>query len=105
MLEIVTSCKALPDFDTLQIVYLNVSPFRYLGWIGGNVGVESQSRFIRENLRHWSDTGVVRLKQGKCGEGGGKTRKKTTLRLIELGSEYVTSIMLDSVGVEEYEVQ
>jgi len=45
------------------------------------------------------------LEQGGCQEGEGKGERKTTLRIVELGSRHPELMVLDSAEVEEYEVQ
>ena len=112
VLDVVTTCKALPNLDTIQIVYFPCEvPDIFRGSDGRwyDVGADPVWGFIREKLRHWTDTGVIRSRQSECGEGEGEgegeSGKKTTLRLVELGSDHPDTIVLDSVEVREYEVR
>ena len=89
-LELVDACKALPDFDTLQIVYrlcvlVGLSD-------GGDipssqlerVAMEHRNRVLRERVDTVKGWAIERLKRVKPGCQGGDGRKKTTLRIIEL---------------------
>ena len=107
ILDIITACKALPDFDTIQIVYFPREPpdiFRSSDGQWYDVGADPVWGFIREKLGHWMDAGVIRSRQSEYGEGEGESGKKTTLRLVELGSDHPDTIIVDSVEVREYEV-
>jgi len=110
MSELINACKALPYFDTLQIVHF---PFgtpslrRVDKWEeADNSSVERRKQALREQVNGVKDWAIVCLK-AKTGrqpeEGGG--RKKTTLRVIELnlcGSNQ--KFCLGSAKVEECEV-
>jgi len=108
--ELANACKALPDFDTLQIVdFPLVSP--PLVWMGGRLIYGGS--FI-EGAREEQRKQLLRMKAVKdsvmdclepkigCREEG---RRQTTLRMIELGSDsHRSPFYLDSVKVEDCEV-
>jgi hypothetical protein len=95
MPELVNACKALPDFDTFQIVH---SPD------GGNRELDK----LREHLGSVEDIAISCLKEPEtgCREGEGEGRKKIMVRIIELvaSGSRPAPVYLDSVKVEEYEV-
>lgn len=105
--EIVTACKTLPDFDTLQIVHFpSALPMpgastRELYLKQTVSQLKRQRELARGRVRFIKEAAMIRLRQ----EGEGGTRKKTTVRVIELRSDHPERIVLDSVEVEEYEVQ
>ena len=98
--ELVSACKTLPDFDTLQIVH-------GCGLIYGGAGLRAkrQRRKLRKRVGWAKDSAISCLKEPEtgCRERGG--RKKVTVRVIELvaGSPYPT-FHLNSARVEECEV-
>ena len=108
MLEIITVCRALPNFDTLQIVHLLDSIPTWPDYPSDRpYHIEEGRRweFLRRQVGFWKDAAVIRLGQSLCGE---ETRKKSTVRVIELegnSPQYFELEVLDSVEVEEYEVQ
>jgi len=91
-LELLGASKALPDFDTLQIVHFlpNTPSPGYMDWWLRNNGLlptEQRKQTLREHVRGVKgvkDLAIDCLKRPKtgCQKGGG--RKKTTLRVIEL---------------------
>lgn len=113
MFEIVQAYKALPDSDTLQIAYFPSA----MGFVRASRGgpcrgwypeekdavLEHQRQKIRTHVDFVRNTAVVWLGQGGCQEGEGEA-KKTTLRVIELGSHHPELMVLDSAEAEEYEV-
>ena len=107
MLDLVNACKALPDFDTLQIVYfiLGTPSSRYAdAWTMSLSPLGRLERELRERLKGVRDLAIDCLKKQKtgCKEGEGR---KTTLRVIELIPCFsIPEFHLDSVVVEEYEV-
>lgn len=72
--ELVIACKALPDFDTLQIVY---SPGFSMGW---------QEQALREEVDGIKDWTMECLRKSEtgCRDGEGGT---ITLKVIDLSSE------------------
>ena len=109
--ELVNACKALPDFDTLQIVHLPlVTPFLICACGGLRYGRPSigarepwaEQRKQMSGKRAAKDPVVDCLNsKTRCQEGEG--RKKITLRTIELCWDYLRPFYLDSMKVEEYE--
>ena len=77
--EFVNACKALPDFDTFQIVhgcglaYIEVGP-----------GAEQWRRVLGEHVDGAKDLAINCLKELETGYREGEQRKKTTVRVIEL---------------------
>jgi hypothetical protein len=77
--ELVNACKALPDFDTFQIVhgcglaYVEVGP-----------GEEQRRWVLRENVDGAKDLAINCLKEPETGYREGVGMKKTTVRVIEL---------------------
>ena len=108
--ELVNACKALPDFDTLQIVdFPLVLPCTL--WAGGRLMYggspiegpwEDQLKQIL-GMKAVEESVMSCLKPKKgCQEEG---RKRTTFRMIKLSSESHSSpSYLGSVKVEEHEV-
>ena len=103
--ELVDACKALPDFDTFQILRLLVDtpPRRYAAR-----STEQWKRTLSEEVGGVKDWAVCCLKaKTGCEEGGG--RKRTTLRVIGLnsslrpGEDIFRRFHLGSVKVEVYE--
>jgi len=85
MLELVNACRALPNFDTLQIVHFSLStppPTRECWpWQCGGLAsyTEGQKQALREQIQRVKDLAIDCLKEPEkgCQEGG---RKKTALR-------------------------
>ena len=101
-LELLNACRALPDFNALQIVYLISDETRFL--CGTRVSLpatDQQKRALRKQVK---DLAVDSLKKAKAGCWEGEGRNKTTMRVIEL-DQYSTSVgyRLASVKVEELE--
>ena len=107
-LELVNACKPLPDFDTLQIVYLLLgtpSPRCADAWNMSLSSVERREQKLREQVKGVRDLAVDCLNDPKTGCREGEGRKKVTLRVIELTSCYgLTGFGLESVKVEAFEV-
>jgi len=109
MIELVNACKALPCFDTFQIVHFphGSPPLRRADWSEEtNIlsSLEQQKRALREQVNNMKDWAIDCFKVDMgCQEGEG--RKKTTLRVIELNaSGTILKFCLDSANVEECEV-
>ena len=111
--ELVNACKALPDFDTLQIVYF----FFVRPLVRCACGLSGHGRPSNKTREPWAEQRkqisgtkgvkdlVIDCLKPKAGCHEGEGRKKTTLRIIELGSDsHYGPHYLDSVKVEEYEV-
>ena len=106
-LELINACRALPDFDTLQIVHFRLGePL----WISGDVRASlspmaKQQQALMEQVKGVKDLAIDSLKQAKVGyqEGGG--RKGVMVRVIEL-SLYLPldGYHLSSVKAEEFGV-
>ena len=107
MVELANTCKALPDFDTLQIVHFVLSePLPVCESARASLGAtEKREQALREQVNCVKDLAIGSLKKAKagCREGGG--RKKATVRVIELSPHLPpTKYNLGSVGVEVFEV-
>ena len=91
-LELLGACKALPNFDTLQIVHFlpNTPSPGYVDWWLRNNGLlptEQRKQALREQVqgvKGVKDLAIECLRTPKTGCQKGGTRKKTTLRVIEL---------------------
>ena len=84
--ELVVACKALPDFDTLQILYFPTEPPRPICWCGTHGPSKEQwDRSLREQVDSMKDLVLGCLKSPKMGHQEGKGRKKTTVRVIRFG--------------------
>jgi hypothetical protein len=97
---LVNACKALPYFDTFQIVHGCRPTYNE-----ADLDERQWRRALRERVGSARDLAINCLKEHKteCLEREG--RRKTTVRVIELvaGSSYLT-FHLDCVRVEECEV-
>lgn len=106
VLELVTVCKALPHFDTFQIVYPpSPTPSSLCRC---HQGMRSRRRPSKEQLKQMEqevkglkDWTIECLKKSKVRRQEGEGRKRTTLRVIELSPDRP---LLGSVEVEVYEV-
>ena len=114
MLEIITVCRALPDFETLQIVHF-LDSILIRTWPDSlsdqpyHIEEDPRREFHRRQVVLWKDAAVIRLGQGECGECAGetKTRKKSTVRIIGLVGRvpfYLKPRVLVFVEIEEHEV-
>jgi hypothetical protein len=99
--ELVNACKALPDFETFQIIHGCGLMYNN----GADLSVKQRRRALREHVEGAKDSAINCLKESETGYREREGRKKTTVRVIELvaGSPYST-FHLDSVRVEECEV-
>ena len=109
-LELVDACKALPDFDTLQVVHsvTGTPPSSILDlWSVGRElpSAERQNEVSKEQANGVKDWAMGRLRKLNAGCREGERRRRTTLRVIEL-STYgpLAGSHLDSLTVEEREV-
>jgi hypothetical protein len=95
--ELIDACKTLPDFNTLQIVYLTLDllPIYPIAAL-----TERRNQALRVQVKDVKDWAIDCLKKPKTGRG----KKKATLRVIELMQHGCRTFGLDSVKVEEYEV-
>ena len=91
VLELITVCKGLPDFDTLQIVHLpSLTPSLICDCKKGMRGCHKpsgeqldQTREEVKGLKKWA-IGCLKKLEMECQEGEGR---KTTLRVIKLGPD------------------
>jgi hypothetical protein len=97
--ELVNACKALPYFDTFQIVH-GCRPMHN----EADLSVGRRRQALREQVDSVKDLAINCLKELETGYREGEGRK-TTVRVIELaaGSHY-PNFHLDYVRVEECEV-
>jgi hypothetical protein len=91
--ELVNACKALPDFDTFQIVYGRGPMYNE-----ADLSVKKRRQALRESVEGARNLAINRLKEPGAG------RNKTTVRVIELVMSHGQKIRLDPVKVEEYKV-
>ena len=93
MSKLVFACKALPDFDTLQVVLVALVPGVLTCWCGwGACGSrinssEQQERISRIQTEDMKDWAIDCLKESetRSREGEERERKKTTLRVFMFG--------------------
>jgi len=99
-LELVNVCKALPDFDTIQIVYSNPAVDQW-GWVI-LPPPEQPSWVLRKQVKGVTDLAIDCLKKPgtMCREGDGG--KNVVVRVVEL-SPYHPRSRLAPAKVEEYE--
>ena len=98
VLSLVTTCKMLPDFDTLQIVHFSYRGRQEVNGYQGYSGEQpKRSTDELERLKDWAIS-CLKSETGSQ-EGEGKKRKK--LRVIKLSPDRP---LLGSVKVEVYEV-
>ena len=113
MSELVDACQALPDFDTLQIVHYLPRPSPSCrvdvpprGYIIPSVGQQKQES--KEEVNGLKDWAMDCLRKSRTGCQEGEGRKKTMIKVIELGSyvraDDLDTSHLDVLEVEEYEV-
>jgi hypothetical protein len=98
--ELVDACKALPDFDTFQIIHGYGSIYQSVDF-----DVRRQKLEGRGYVDGVRDLAINCLKGRETGYREGEGRKKTMVRVIErVGGSLYPIFKLDSVRVEEYEV-
>jgi hypothetical protein len=97
---LVNACRALPYFDTLQIVHGYRPTYEET-----DLSVRRRRQVLREHVDSAKDVAINCLKELDTGGLEGEGRKKTTVRVVELvaGSPY-PNFHLNYVRVEEYEV-
>lgn len=102
--ELVNACRALPDFDTLQIVHSLVDGYGVAGY-HSVLCSDQRKQELRERVKVVKDLAVDSLEKAKTGYREGERRKKVTLRVIELSpGPSPMGDYLDSVDVEVFEV-
>ena len=106
VLQLVIACKALPDFDTLQIVHSpSLTPGLpsrcHQGVRARHAHSGEQLKRSREDVKDLKDWAINCLKRSKGGCQEGEGRRGTTVRVIELSPD---RSLLGSVDVEVREV-
>jgi len=105
MSELVSACKTLPDFETLQILYFPTAPPHPICWCGHHGPSKEQwEQALREQGEIMKDLAMDSLKTPKteCQVEAG--RKRTTVRVVKLTSAYPrVSCHPGYVNVEECE--
>ena len=102
--ELVCACKALPDFDTLQIVRFPVISPRLASWCSRaecdchGPSMQQWKRAVENKTKDLGEWAIDCLETPETGYREGRT---TTLRVIKFGSDHPCQI---SVEVEESEV-
>ena len=110
--ELVNACKALPDFDTLQIVHLllNTPPSTCTEWWMRSdrlSALNRRRRTLREQVEGVKDLAVDCLEKSTPGRLEGEGRKRVTLRVVELtpcphvGTDYPEYATIKKVEVYE----
>jgi hypothetical protein len=97
--ELVNACKALPDFDTLQIAHVCGLTFCATG-----PSVRQGRRELKEHVGCAKDSAISCLRELETGCQEREGRRKITVRAIELVAGSTYPAFLDSVRVGEYEV-
>ena len=113
-LEIVNACRALPDFDTLQIVHFPLVTFLPLCGCGrmrlNNPGpsMGQRKKALRKEVQGVKDLAMDCLREPEVGcqeKEKEVERRKTVVRIIELRSNRPRpKYHLASMKVDEYEV-
>jgi len=106
-LELVHACRALPDFDTLQIVYFLLGePLPPCGCVRMSIAsTDLREQALREQVRGVKDLVVDTLKEAKAGYREVEGRKKVTVEVIELSPRLpLAGYHLGSVEAEVFEV-
>ena len=90
--DLITVCKTLPYFDTLQIVHLpSPTPNLICDCKKGMRGCHKPSREqldqTKEEVKALKKWAVECLKKSEAGRQEGEGKLKTTLRVIELGPD------------------
>ena len=98
--ELVDACKALLDFDTIQIVHFLPGTGDRLEAMG-IPSLEPSNQALREEVKGVREEAIDCLNRLETGGQRGERRKK--LRVIELNPDY-PRFHLGPVEVEEYEV-
>lgn len=116
ILGLIGACKTLPDFDTLQIAYFHGEDFCDVAYgylpMGDEISpsMYQLQRTLMDRVNAVKELAVDCLKRQERGCHEGEGRKKTTLRVIELGNYlppgsnwhcYRHSVMVEKV--QEYE--
>jgi len=104
MSELVIACKALPDFETLQILYFPTAPPHPICWCGHHGPSREQwEQALREQGEIIKDLAMDCLKAQKmeCQEEEG--RKRTTVRVVKLTPATPRGSHPGYVNVEECE--
>ena len=100
MSELVIACRALPDFDTLQILYFpTIAPYP-ICWCGNHgPPTEQWDQASREQSEVMKDLAIATLKVpgAECQEG--ERRKRTTVRLIELTQAHPGYVIVEECEV------
>ena len=105
---LVIACEALPDFDTLQIVYNTFLPPCLECWCGpkqcGSHALhrEQWEQSLKEQAKGMKDVAVDCFKKSKAGCQERDGRKKITVRVVRLSS--ARSYPLFHPDVEDYRV-
>ena len=109
-LELVDACKALPDFDTFQIVHFlpSTAPPSILDrCVISSLRlppVERQNRALKERVNDLKARAKDRLREPNTGCQEGEGRRRTTLRVIGLSvCDSPAGSHLDPLTIEEYE--
>jgi hypothetical protein len=95
----VNARKALPDFDTLQIVH-----GCGLDYDGEELDVKRLRQEYMEYVYGARDAAISCLKEAETRYREGEGRRKTMVRVIELVAGPSQNLYLESVKVEEYEM-
>ena len=106
-LELVNACRALPDFDTLQIVHFTLGePLLICGYARVSlVPTDQQERALREQVKGVKDLAIDSLRKVKVECEEGERGEKVIVRVIELSPHVPFGrYHLGSVEAEVFEV-
>ena len=104
MLELANACKALPDFDTFQIVHFSLPVVDEISEYERTHDPAPLFYNLRSGLGTGKDLVINCLKEPETGRREGEGKKKTTVRVIELVEKFPPLLRPGSAKVEEYEV-
>ena len=104
MLELANTCKALPDFDTFQIVLFSLPVVDEISEYERTHDPAPLFYNLRSGLGSGKDLVINCLKEPETGRREGEGKKKTTVRVIELVEKFPPILRPGSAKVGEYEV-
>ena len=98
-LELIVACKALEDFNTLQIVRLPMGPPLSDCWCNGpcecgnpSLPVESWERILEKHVKGLGGWAIECLEKVKVGCLEGEGGKRTTVRTVEFSYDHPVKV-------------
>ena len=104
ILELANTCKALPDFDTIQIVHFSLPGYDEILEYEMRYDPATMFYDLRRGLGTGKDLVINCLEEPETGRREGEGKKKTAVRVIELVERSPPILSPGSAKVEEYEV-